>query len=252
MKNKDVFFLIEHQAKIDYSMPLRILEYERAIIFSCLNDKKYKNAKYRFPSIIPIVFYTGKSKWNAVLDLKSVQEHHGEIYGEELSRYNIFDNNKFSDEELMKENNLLSQLILLERAKDENELEKSLNEILEQIKNLTDEEYSEQKKEILKSVINVLIRRIIGSEKTEDYLNKLEERDDSMEAVLEMIDREEKKKKIKYEKIGIKKGIERGINKTKTELIRNMLKENLPIDLISKITGLSQQKIKKIKLGILC
>ena len=73
-----------------------------------------------------------------------------------------------------------------------------------------------------------------------------------MEAVLEMIDREEKKKKIKYEKIGIKKGIERGINKTKTELIKNMLKENLPIDLISKITGLSQQEIKKIKLGILC
>ena len=63
-----------------------------------------------------------------------------------------------------------------------------------------------------------------------------------MEAVLEMIDREEKKKKIKYERIGMKKGI----NKTKIELIKNMLKENLPIELISKITGISVDEIKKI------
>ena len=227
-------------------MPLRILEYERAIIFSCLNDKKYKNAKYKFPSIIPIVFYTGKPKWNAALDLRSVQEHYGEIHGEELSRYNIFDNNKLSNEELLKENNLLSQLMLLERAKDENELENNLNEILEQIKNLTDEEYSKQKKEVLKSVINILIRRIIGSEKTENYLNKLEERDDSMEAVLEMIDREEKKKKIKYEKIGKEKGRSEGRSEIKIKYIKNMIKENLPIELISKITGLSTEEIKEI------
>ena len=48
LKNREVFFLIEHQTKIDYTMPLRILEYETQIMESAIdnvNDKirMYKN-----------------------------------------------------------------------------------------------------------------------------------------------------------------------------------------------------------------
>ena len=63
--NQDVFFLIEHQTKIDYSMPYRILKYELEIIESVLIDKNYKNKKYKYPIVIPIVLYTGNKKWNA-------------------------------------------------------------------------------------------------------------------------------------------------------------------------------------------
>ena len=42
LKNKDIFFLIEHQTKIDYSMPYRILKYEVEIIESVLIDNKYR------------------------------------------------------------------------------------------------------------------------------------------------------------------------------------------------------------------
>ena len=45
----------------------------------------------------------------------------------------------------------------------------------------------------------------------------------------------------------MKAGIKSGENKKKMEIIKNMLKENLPIDLISKITGASQKEIKKMK-----
>lgn len=40
MKEKNIFFLIEHQTKIDYTMPPRILEYEYAIIKSAIDKKQ--------------------------------------------------------------------------------------------------------------------------------------------------------------------------------------------------------------------
>lgn len=43
LKDKNIFFLIEHQSKIDYSMPFRLLEYEVAIIRSAIDKSKIKN-----------------------------------------------------------------------------------------------------------------------------------------------------------------------------------------------------------------
>ena len=65
IKDKNIFFLIEHQSKIDYSMPFRLLEYEVAIIRSAIDKSKIKNKSYKIPLVMPIVLYTGKQKWNA-------------------------------------------------------------------------------------------------------------------------------------------------------------------------------------------
>ena len=60
-----------------------------------------------------------------------------------------------------------------------------------------------------------------------------------MLAVFDMI-REEKLRDINT-------GIVKGRKQTKKEHIKNMLKENLPIDLISRITGASEKEIEKYK-----
>ena len=54
-ENKNIFFLIEHQTKIDYSMPYRILEYEIEIMKSAIDIRKIKNKEYKLPLVIPIV-----------------------------------------------------------------------------------------------------------------------------------------------------------------------------------------------------
>ena len=48
IKDKNVLFLIEHQTKIDYLMPYRILEYQLAIMKSVLNDNEHKTIKLLF------------------------------------------------------------------------------------------------------------------------------------------------------------------------------------------------------------
>ncbi len=44
-----------------------------------------------------------------------------------------------------------------------------------------------------------------------------------------------------------KKGREEGVKENKIETARNMLKENLDLNLIEKITGLSKSEIEKLK-----
>ena len=45
----------------------------------------------------------------------------------------------------------------------------------------------------------------------------------------------------------VEKGREEGIEKVTWDFVKNSLKEGLPIKTIERITGLSQEKINKIK-----
>ena len=46
---------------------------------------------------------------------------------------------------------------------------------------------------------------------------------------------------------GKAEGIKEGINKNKIETAKNMLKEGLDVDLISKVIGLSKEEVEKLK-----
>ena len=46
---------------------------------------------------------------------------------------------------------------------------------------------------------------------------------------------------------GIEQGLEQGTEQSKNEIAKNMLKENMDISLISKLTGLSNEQINKLK-----
>ena len=48
-------------------------------------------------------------------------------------------------------------------------------------------------------------------------------------------------------KQGIKRGIEQGIKQTTIEIAKQMLKEDIEIEVIKRITKLSEQEIKKLK-----
>ena len=49
--------MIEHQSKVDYRMPFRILKHEMAIIESAIDEKEYGKKK----------LFTSKSKRNSII-----------------------------------------------------------------------------------------------------------------------------------------------------------------------------------------
>lgn len=46
---------------------------------------------------------------------------------------------------------------------------------------------------------------------------------------------------------GLKQGIEQGVKQEQKEIVRKMLAQNLSIDMITKITGLTKKEIQEIK-----
>lgn len=62
LKGSNIFFLIEHQSKIDYSMAYRLQNYKLEIIKNAIDLKKVVTKDYKMPIVIPIVLYTGREK----------------------------------------------------------------------------------------------------------------------------------------------------------------------------------------------
>ena len=108
MKDKNIFFLIEHQTKIDYSMPFRILEYEVAIMKSAIDENKINTPNYKLPLVIPIVLYTGNKKWNAAEYLQKSQETLRNIK-EDVGRYNLIDINDLEEKELLEDDTFITK-----------------------------------------------------------------------------------------------------------------------------------------------
>lgn len=241
--NQDVFFLIEHQTKIDYSMPYRILKNELEIIESVLIDKNHKNKKYKYPIVIPIVLYTGDRKWNAKLDLRKVQLKWKNYQGQEFSRYNILDINDFNNEELFKEDSLISKILIIEKSKTERELEDNLEKIIKII-NKNKDIYTQEQKEFLMTIIQFVLIQKFGDKKTEELVEKLRNGGEGkVLAVLEMIDRENRR--IRRE--GIREGIIEGEKKGKVEVAKALLKKKMSSKDIEEVTGLSRNVIEKLK-----
>lgn len=235
LKNNNIFFLIEHQTKIDYSMPFRILQYEVDIIKSAIDINKIKKKDYKIPEVIPVVLYTGRKKWNANKYIKESQEMLEGYKGIEFAKYNLIDVNNFKNEELLKEPSFLSKAMLIEKTSQVEELPKILEKIIDEM-NIKKEIYSEEQKELLIKIIKLLLSKRLGKEKIKQLVKKLKEKGETnMLAVLEMVEEENKML------------IERGRKAEKVEIAKRMLKENTEIKFIEKITGLKIKEIKKIK-----
>lgn len=247
VKDKEVFFLIEHQTKIDYSMPYRILKYEVDIIESFLIDKKYNRKNFKYPVVIPIVLYTGKRKWDANLDLRENQLKWNNNDGIEFSKYNIIDVNDFDNEELLNEESFISKLMLIEKSKTEKELIENFNKIKLKMNNKNNI-YTQEQKELLIILMYGLLEKKVGKEKANKKINILKkEGGDSMLAVYDMIDRENERIRLEGKREGKREGKKEGKKEGKIEVAKKLLNKEMTFKDIQEVTGLSIKVIENLK-----
>lgn len=255
-KEKDIYYLVEHQSKVDLNMPQRILEYCMELMKEV---KKNQNSNYHTnPVIVPIVIYTGMKKWTVsenFSDTQKVEERYKE-YAINL-KYKLIDINKYSKEELTNKNTKMTSMMLLEKCINQDETidaiiklwKKANNTRKEWLENLIKYAYSQvlSNKEILEL--------IYGKEKIpmEDWIERMkasrrrENRELKKKAIKEGIEvgiREGKKQGIKE---GIKEGRAQGIKETIRLIVRNMLEENQDENTIMRYTNVNRQEIEEIR-----
>jgi len=148
LRDKELYFLIEHQTKVDYSMAYRIFNYCLEIIRSVVENKKINRIAYRYPRIVPIVLYTGNQKWNSSNSFAELQEGESKSEIDSIEvKYKLVDVNEYEIEELLKENTLFANAMILEKCKNNEEVMKALSSIRKNIKN------NKQLKELKRIVI---------------------------------------------------------------------------------------------------
>lgn len=167
LKNKGIYYLIEHQSKQDKMMPVRIAEYSIEIMREALDlAKKEKN--YEVPRVIPIVLYTGEGEWKVSKSLEDIQAKIPEITLPSIGNYNLVDINTYSDEELIEARGALPKMLLMEK--------KSIT-IEKKIKKIEECKFTEDEKERISIYITNIIREIDTNlaEKLLARINKDEE-----------------------------------------------------------------------------
>lgn len=167
LKNQDMFFLIEHQSTIDYSVEYRMLNYCLDMIQEWGKNKKI-NKSTSYPIIVPIVIYTGKQKWKKTQTPreKQISNYVLERYQIKLE-YNLIDINKIPKQTLLEKNTIFSYTMLLYKAKDDEEAMEISDSMIKNIKN-------KEKLEEMINDIGPLLREMLDEKRQQIVIEKVE------------------------------------------------------------------------------
>lgn len=161
-----------------------------------------------------------------------INNPHDKIF--RLGNYYIIDNNTYTDEELLKDKFFISKLMLLERMKTTEELYINL-------KNVIIKEKNEKNIKLLENIIKFIYNKKLGKNYTDKLIKEIakksQKKEGGTDVILEMIENENKAL--------IRKGRREGRRETLKDIAKKMLKEKLDINIIMKVTGLTEKQILK-------
>ena len=126
--------LVEHKSQVDYNVSMQILRYmvciwnEYGREMMSLEKGNVKNKSFRYPPILPIVYYEGTENWTADMHLKDriMMNEFFESYIPDFT-YKLVRNHDYSNEELLKNEDEMSLLMMLGKAQTPEELHQLVN-----------------------------------------------------------------------------------------------------------------------------
>lgn len=254
IKGKQIFILLEHQTKVDYSMPYRILNYCVEIMRSIVEEGSNNKATYKYPFIIPIVLYTGNQKWMAPISFFESQVKDENMNCKMLDlKYKLIDINKYDVKELLNKNTMLTNVMILEKCKNNEEVLNCLRDIIYNLENNT-------QKEKLKRIVLYLYKDIEENE-IEKIFKMIEESEseETMSTIRERISEEFRIERKKARELGLAEGraegraegLSQGIVQGIAQTIKNMIKMNFKDEIIKQATGANQIEIQRIRKQIM-
>ena len=136
--------LIEHKSSVDYNVSMQIFRYMVYIWETYAKEAEKlqtgitKRADFKYPPILPIVYYEGAGNWTVPLDFKS-KIVEGEAFGKYIPNfeYYLVPLRKYSNEDLLAKKDEISLVMLINRWQSTEDIEafrklpaKEVNEIL--------------------------------------------------------------------------------------------------------------------------
>ena len=175
-----VISLIEHKSDIDYDVAMQLLRYMAAIWqdYKKTQNNKVKDSSkrknFRYPLIIPIVYYEGAKKWTADLHLKDrIEFSEGmEKYIPDFT-YQVVSVNQYTNEELSMKHAEMALVMLINKIQTSEEYENSRT-ISEELINSIYANAPEEIKEIYKDILwSLLIKMNVPSEEVREMMGEI-------------------------------------------------------------------------------
>ena len=236
LKDKEVYFLIEHQSTQNTYMAYKIFEYETELINRSYMQNVEKSKK--IAKVIKIVIFTGIGDWKPARSIVELQEEYGnkvkiDKHYEGIGEYKLLESKDYSLKEIIsKESTLLGKAIIIEKARREETLIAVLDEIIPDIK-------EDEIDEMVRMIKYILVKDL-GKDVANKYIKILESKikeEGGKSAMVETMRalREDRKRTImEARNTGKKDG--------KIQDAKNMLRENIDIDIIERVTGLKREQ----------
>lgn len=186
LKNNPFFLvsLIEHKSDVDYNVVMQVFRYITFIWEDFEKEQERllpgssKAKEFRYPPVLPIIFYDGRENWTAATSL-----HDRVLFSDVLGKYIpdyrciLIQLKEFSNVELMKKRDELSVLMLIDKlknAKDYAELKEDLRgDFLETVLEETPEYLLKLMSEIVETFLSKLN---IPQGEVELFTGKIKER----------------------------------------------------------------------------
>ncbi|MGI6329067.1 MAG: Rpn family recombination-promoting nuclease/putative transposase [Dethiobacteria bacterium] len=201
-------------------------------IFKNIPLKETERKDFRLPVIVPIVLYNGQAKWTVPLSFKETLDSYG-LFGEYLLdfKYLLINVHAYDKKELLQLSGLIGAVFLLDQAKDLEEIIGRLKLLAGTIRKMKSEEFN-----LFTAWAENILTRSLSLEKKDEITGIL--RKTRSEEVEEMISNVERV---------IKKSLEDAKNEGLEKVAKQMLSDGENIEKIIKYTGLSREKVEKLK-----
>ncbi len=187
-KIKELFIaLIEHKSRPDYDVSMQLLQYITCIWYNWAKTEKKrlggkekvnKRKSFRYPPILPIVYYEGSENWTEMLGLKDrilLKEKFAPFIPD--FQYIVVRNRDFSNEELLEKKDEISLIMLINKIQKREDFSIIRNIPAERMKGMLAHS-SDSVLDIMAATIQSLCRKLnLPDEETARYVEKVKERD---------------------------------------------------------------------------
>ena len=182
-----VIAIVEHQSKIHYDMSFRMLRYIVMVLtdYEAEQERLHKGITktkdFKYPPVIPIIYYEGSENWTAIRNFKE-RVYLSDILGDYIPNfeYIVVPLCDYSNDDILAKKDELSLVMLINKLKTSDEF-KSLKDIPpEYLKNLENNtpEYSLK---LISKIISVLLYRInIPQSEVETFTDQIMRREFTM------------------------------------------------------------------------
>ncbi len=175
-----VLSLIEHKSDIDYDVAMQLLRYmcviwqEYKVTQNKIQEGSSRRKNFRYPLIIPIVYYEGKRKWTADLNLKDRIE-----FSEEMEKYipdftyQVVSVRQYTNEELSEKHDEMSLVMLINKIQTEEDLSE-FREVSEEMVESIYGNAPDEIKEIYKKILwSLLMKLKVPNEEASNIIGEI-------------------------------------------------------------------------------